>query len=73
MKEKEIKEFCYLYVKDDNFKHEKHEKGLRERNDIIYVKYNDGTGACRIYFNNIDRYAEVPYDSIMISELSAIT
>lgn len=67
---KSIKEYKYLYLKNDYFNHKKH---TRKRNDIIYLKYSDGVEVCRIYLNNVPEFVEIQYDSLMISEISKIT
>lgn len=67
---KEIKEYKYIYLKNDYFTRK---KDTRERNDIIYVKYTDGTEVCRIYLNNTEEYIEIIYDKVMVSYISKIT
>ena len=70
MKNQKIKKYEFIYLKNDEFTHI---KGTRKRNDIIYLEYIDGTEVCRIYLNNCEEYAETPYDSMMIKEISDIT
>ena len=45
--EKKIKDFKFLYLKNDYFK-----IGIREerlRNDILLIKFDDDTTICRMY------------------------
>lgn len=67
---KNIIEYKYIYLKNDYFNHK---RDTRERNDIIYLKYSDGMEACRIYFNNVEEFVEISYDTVMISYISKIT
>lgn len=65
-----IKRFDYLFLKNDYFNKS---KDSRLRNDIIYVEYKDGTKEARIYLNNKPEYIVIPYNNIMLSEISKIT
>ncbi|WP_411168485.1 hypothetical protein ACH36K_15370 [Clostridium sp. MB05] len=67
---KKIIEYKYMYLKNDYFAHR---RDTRERNDIVYVRYTDGTEVCRIYLNNVEEYVEIIYDSVMVSYISKIT
>ncbi len=44
-----VESFEYLYLTDDNFNPK---KGTRLRNDIVRVKFTDGTYKSRMYINN---------------------
>lgn len=65
--EKIIKDFKFLFLKNDYFK-----IGIREerlRNDIILVNYKEGINLCRMYMNNTHAYVEFPYNKAMLDEI----
>lgn len=69
--EKKIKDFKFLYLKNDYFK-----IGIREerlRNDIILIKYDDDTTICRMYMNNTHAYVQFPYNKTMLNEIRCNT
>lgn len=70
MRNKAIKDFEYLFLKNDNFSHK---KNSRKRNDIIIIEFNDGSRISRLYLNNTDEYIDIPNNSVMLNEISHIT
>ena len=69
--EKKIKDFKFLYLKNDYFK-----IGIREerlRNDILLIKFDDDTTICRMYMNNTHAYVQFPYNKTMLNEIRCNT
>ena len=54
--DKNIKDFSFLYLKNDYFEICKKEQRLR--NDIILVIYNNGNIECRMYMNSGHKYVD---------------
>lgn len=58
----------FMYLKNDSFRH--FIEGERLRNDIVKVTFKDESSECRIYLNNQPMYVTVPFDSLMLSDIS---
>lgn len=69
--DKNIKDFSFLYLKNDYFEICKKEQRLR--NDIILVIYNNGNIECRMYMNSGHKYVRMPYNINMLEEVSRKT
>lgn len=65
-----VESFDYVFLKNDYFTGA---RGTRLRNDIVSIKYVDGTQIYRMYLNNTEEYVDLPVDKLMVNELSKIT
>lgn len=70
MDNKKTENFEYLFLKYDTFNGK---KDTRKRNDIVIVKFSDGSEMARIYLNNANEYVDVPNNEVMLNEISHIT
>lgn len=70
MDEREIIDFEYIFLKFDSFSAS---ADSRKRNDIIKIYLSDGSIIARMYINNTEEYVDMPYDEVMLNEISHIT
>lgn len=63
-----IKGIEFIYLKNDSFRH--FIEGERLRNDIVRVTFIDKSSEYRIYLNNKPMYVTVPFDCLMLSDIS---
>ncbi len=68
--ERKLVDFNYCKLAYDAFNHE---KGTRKRNDIAIKEFDDNSKVATIYFDDKEFYAEFPYDSMLINEMSSKT
>ena len=66
----EIENFEYIFLKNDGFQTT---PGNRLRNDIIVLNFKNGSKIARMYLNNSPEYVDIPYDEVMLNEISHIT